>query len=383
MRILIAPDSFKESLPARAAARAMERGIRRVAPDAECILLPMADGGEGMVDVILHAVSGRKIAARASGPLGRRLRATYGWLADDRTAIIETAAASGLMRVPKARRNPLHASSYGTGELIAAAIARGAENIIIGLGGSATVDGGAGMAQALGVRFRDRRGRLITRIASGGMLHRIAGIDMDGAHPGIRRTRIIAAADVDNRLCGRQGAARVFGPQKGATPRMCALLDRNLKHFAGLIKKTLQQDVTGIRGGGAAGGLGAGLVAFAHAEVTSGFELVARLVDFERWAAGADLIFTGEGRIDAQTRRGKVVAGVARMGKALGVPVIAVGGSLADDAHTLFTAGIDGLASAVARDQSLAEACRNAAFCVANAAERVMRLINTGGKLKM
>ena len=383
MRILIAPDSFKECLSADAVAVAIERGIRRVWPDADCIFLPMADGGEGTVAAILRARKGKRIIVPVTGPLGRQVKAGYGWLADKRTAIIEMAAASGLMLVPNRQRNPLKASSYGTGELIRDALARGAREIILGLGGSATVDGGAGMAQALGVRFRDSRGRWIRQRAAGGMLNRIASIDMSGLHPGISGTRFTIAADVENRLCGRLGAAWVFGPQKGATAAMCKLLDQNLRHFAGVIKNELHRGVLNLRGGGAAGGLGAGLVAFADAGITSGIELVAKLVEFEKRAARADLIITGEGRIDAQTGHGKVVSGIARMGNKLGVPVIAIGGSLADDAHTLFDSGIDGLASAVARDMSLENACARASVYVANAAERTARLITIGRKLKV
>ena len=383
MRILIAPDSFKECLSAQAVALAIERGIRRAWPEADCILLPMADGGEGTVAAILHGRPAKRITVPATGPLGSPVKASYGWMADTRTAVIEMAAASGLMLVPHSQRNPLKTSTYGTGELIIDAIERGARDIIIGLGGSATVDGGAGMAQALGVRFHDHRGRWIRQTATGGMLDRIASIDMSGQHPAIARTRITIAADVENKLCGRRGAAWVFGPQKGATPALCKQLDQNLRHFAGVIKKDLQRGILNLRGGGAAGGLGAGLVAFADAVITSGVELVAQLVGFDQLAAGADLIITGEGRIDAQTRHGKVVAGIARMGKALDIPVIAIGGSLADDAHSLFKSGIDGLTSAVARDMSLENACARARAYVANAAERTARLIMLGRKLKV
>jgi glycerate kinase len=295
--------------------------------------------------------------------------------------VIETAAASGLALLPEAKRNPMLTSSYGTGELIIAAIENGVREIIIGLGGSATVDGGAGMAQALGARFRDARGHIIRQCACGGMLDRIAAIDMRRLHPGIARTRITIAADVDNRICGRRGAARVFGPQKGATPAMCSLLDRNLRHFARVLRRDLKINVLDINGGGAAGGLAAGLVAFTNTGITSGTALVARLVEFDRYARNSNLIITGEGHIDAQTGQGKVVSGIARMGKRLRVPVIAIAGGLSDDARYVFDTGISGLASAVARPMSAAAARTGAAAYLANAAERAMRCIAIGKKL--
>lgn len=381
MKILIAPDSFKHCLPAYDVAVAIEKGIRRVLPSARCINLPMADGGDGTVAAILHARGGKRVRIKAAGPLSGRVRAGYCILNNGKTAVIEMAAASGLMLLTPGRRNPSLAGTYGTGELLADAVARGAKEIIIGLGGSATVDGGAGMAQALGVRFRDLHGKVIRKRMNGGMLQQIATIDAGNLNPAISRIKVTAAADVNNRLCGRYGAAKVFGPQKGATAAMVKKLENNLRHFAGVIKRDLQIDVLNINGGGAAGGLAAGLVAFTGSRITSGVELVAGLVDFDRQARGADLIMTGEGRIDAQTRRGKVVSGVAAMGRRLGIPVVAIGGSVTDDALKLYDSGIAAVASTVTRDMDLAESILHAPELIANAAEQVMRLILLGKKI--
>lgn len=382
MKILIAPDSFKDCLPAYDVAIAIEKGIKRIQPRAKCILIPMADGGEGTVASILRGQGGKRIRCKVAGPLGGTVIAGYGVPGDSKTVVIEMAAASGLMLVPPGRRNPLLTSSYGTGELIADAITRGASEIIVGLGGSATVDGGAGMAQALGVRFRDSRGKVIRKRMTGGMLDQIASIDTDNQNPAIGRIKITAAVDVDNRLCGRYGAATVFGPQKGATTAMVKILENNLRHFAGVIKKDLQIDVLKIKGGGAAGGLGAGLSAFAGAGITNGVELVADMVGFEKKAMSADLIITGEGRIDAQTRHGKVVAGVAATGKRLGIPVVAIGGSVTNNIHKLYDSGLVAVTSAITRDMDLDEAIQHAREYIANAAERMLRLIVLGKIMK-
>ena len=381
MKILIAPDSFKDCLPAYDVAVAIEKGIRRVLPKAKCKCLPMADGGEGTIDAILNVKHGKKIHRLVSGPLGRKVRAGYGILNNNKTAVIEMAAASGLMLVAPGRRNPLLTSSYGTGELIADAMSRGVREIIVGLGGSATVDGGAGMAQALGIRFRDQRGKVIRRKMTGTMLGQIVAIDMDNINPAVGRIKITTAVDVDNPLCGRLGAARVFGPQKGATVAMVKQLDNNLRHLAGMIKRDLHINVLKIKGGGAAGGLGAGMIAFTGAELIGGVELLAGLVGFDKKAADADLIITGEGRIDAQTRHGKVVAGVAEAGKRLGVPVIAIGGSVVDDVNDLFDSGLVAITSAVSRDMGLDEAIQLAPENIATAAERMLRLMLLGKRI--
>ncbi|MDZ7737299.1 MAG: glycerate kinase [Gammaproteobacteria bacterium] len=378
-KIVIAPDSFKENLTSLQVAAAIEEGIRRVLPDVECIKVPMADGGEGTVQSLVDAVGGKFIRKQVQGPLGnKKVKARYGLLADGDGAVIEMAEASGLPLVAAGKRNPLKATTYGTGELIMDAIDHGARNIIIGIGGSATVDGGAGMAQALGVRFRDKNGRVLKSHAGGGMLNKIESIDMEHVDPRLRKTKIIIASDVDNPLVGAKGAAHVFGPQKGATPAMVKTLDSNLRHFGKVIKRDLGIGVNDMKGAGAAGGLGAGLVAFTNAKLQSGIDIIVKATGLEEYLRGADLAISGEGRVDSQTAFGKTPAGVAKAAKKARVPVIAIGGGLADDARDVFEHGIHGLESAAARDMSLEEAIRLSRPHLANAAERAIRMILLG-----
>jgi glycerate kinase len=381
MKIVIAPDSFKENLTSLEVAAALERGIKRVRPRARCIKVPMADGGEGTVQSLVDATGGKIVKKRVMGPLGEPVTARYGILGDGTTAAIEMAEASGLPLVPRERRDPLRTTTYGTGELILDAIERGVSAIIIGIGGSATVDGGAGMAQALGVSFLGRNGRAIGEPVCGGILERISEIDVHELDPRVRKTRITIACDVENPLCGPRGAARVFGPQKGATPEMIEVLDRNLRHLGALIKRDLGIDVMRIAGGGAAGGLGAGLIAFAKARLKRGVDLVSDAVDLAKHLRGADLVITGEGRVDFQTAFGKTPSGVAKAARRLKIPVVAVGGGLADDARGVFEHGIDALEAGAARDMDLAEALRLSRGHLENAGERVMRLIVIGERM--
>jgi len=381
MKIVIAPDSFKGNLTAMQVATAIEKGIRRVLPKANCLKVPMADGGEGTVQSLVDAMGGKYIYKNVIGPEGRPTRARYGLVADNLTAIIEMAEASGLPLVDEKNRNPMIASTYGTGELIIDAINRGAKKIIVGIGGSATNDAGAGMAQAIGVRFFDKRGKEIETLAAGGMLHRIADIDTSHIHAGIKKCKIVVASDVDNPLCGKRGASYVYGPQKGATPGMIKKLDENLLYFAKLVKKSIGIDVRKMRGAGAAGGLGAGLVAFAGAKSQSGVDIVIQATDFKTKLKNADLVITGEGRVDFQTAFGKTPAGVAKSAKKLGVPVVAIGGSLSDDASKVFEYGIDGLDSAISRDMPLDEALSGSRKFIASAAERCIRMILIGNKI--
>lgn len=381
MRIVIAPDSFKGNLDALQVAAAIERGVLRALPGARCRKLPMADGGEGTMRALLAAVGGRACRKRVLGPAGKPVTAQYALL-ENGVAAIEMAQASGLPLVPERERDPLRATSYGTGELIRAALDRGAGALVIGIGGSATCDGGAGMAQALGARLLDRRGRELRRPASGGMLHRVARIDASGLDRRLRRTRIEVACDVDNALCGRRGAAVVFGPQKGAAARDVRVLDRNLGHYARLLRRDLGRDVGRRPGAGAAGGLGAGLLAFTRARLRRGVDIVMAAVGLAEALRGADLVFTGEGKIDSQTAFGKAPAGVARLARRYRVPVIAIGGALADDARLMFGHGIAGLGSAAARDMPLEEALRHSRAHLANAAERAVRLVLIGRKMQ-
>ncbi|OOO02718.1 MAG: Glycerate 2-kinase [Chromatiales bacterium USCg_Taylor] len=381
MKIVIAPDSFKENLTSLEVATAIERGIRRVLPKARCVKIPMADGGEGTVQSLVDATAGSLLRKRVRGPRGEPVSARYGIVGDGETAVIEMAEASGLPLIPRAERNPLETTTYGTGELIVDAMSRGIKSIIIGIGGSATVDCGTGMAQALGVKFIGANGKEITTLCSGGMLGQIAKIDMSGLDPRVRKARIIIASDVDNPLYGRRGAAYVFGPQKGATPEMVKLLDSNLRRAAVVIKRDCGIDVAKLKGGGAAGGLGAGLVAFARARMKRGVDLVIEATQLKRYLRDADLVITGEGRVDFQTAFGKTPAGVAKAAKKFRVPVVAIGGGLADDARGVYSHGIDALEAVAARDMDLAEALRLSRQHLENAGERVMRLILIGKSL--
>jgi glycerate kinase len=381
VKIIIAPDSFKENLTSLEVATCIEKGIRKVLPNARCIKIPMADGGEGTVQSLVDATRGRIYKKQVIGPLGNKVTARYGMLGDGCTAVIEMAEASGLPLVPHHKRNPMLTTTFGTGQLITDALNRGAKTIIIGLGGSATVDGGSGLAQALGVKFYAVDGKVIAHYGSGDVLAQIGRIDTRSLDPRIKKTKFIIASDVTNPLCGPNGAAHVFGPQKGATPVMVKTLDDNLKHFADLIRRDLKKRVIELRGAGAAGGLGAGLVAFTGARIKRGVELVIDITGLSKHIKGADLVITGEGRVDFQTAFGKTPAGVAKAAKKLGVPCIAIGGSLADDARGVFEHGISGLESAAARDMDLAEALRESRKHLEFAGERVMRMLLIGQKM--
>ena len=383
MKIVLAPDSFKGNLTSLQVASALEKGIKRVIPNAICVKVPMADGGEGTVQSLVDATGGKFIRKKVTGPAGKPVTARYGILSDGEIAVIEMAEASGLPEVEGTKdKNPLKTTTYGTGQLIVDAINKGVKHIIIGLGGSATTDGGAGMAQALGVRFLDKKGREIKELGAGGMLNKIANIDISGVGIKVKRTRVTVASDVENSLCGKKGAAHVFGPQKGATPAMVRKLDENLKHFASVIKKDLHKDVMKLKGAGAAGGLGAGLVAFTGAKIKSGIDIVVEATELSKHIKGADLVVTGEGRVDFQTAFGKTPSGVARAARKQKVQTIAIGGGITDDARGVFEHGIDGLASACARDMSLQEAISHSKAHLANAAERVIRLVLIGKNLE-
>lgn len=381
MKIILAPDSFKGNLTSLQVATALEKGVKRVLPKANCIKVPMADGGEGTVQSLVDATGGQFVRKRVTGPAGLKISARYGILSDGETAVIEMAEASGLPLVSDKDMNPLKTTTYGTGELILDAVKRGAKTIIIGIGGSATNDGGVGMAQALGVRFLNKREQEITELGAGGMLNKIAGIDLTNIDSQVKRAKIIVASDVNNPLCGAKGASVVFGPQKGATPAMVKILDANLRHLGKVIKTELNKNVVNLKGAGAAGGLGAGLVAFTKARMKSGIDIVLEATHFAKHAKGADLVITGEGRVDFQTAFGKTPSGVAKAARKQGVATIAVGGGLADDANGVFAHGINGLESAYAREMPLAEAMGNSKTYIANAAERAMRLVLIGNKI--
>ncbi|MGB9661934.1 MAG: glycerate kinase [Moorellaceae bacterium] len=373
-RIVIAPDSFKESLDAPQVAAAIAAGIKRVLPEVETVEVPLADGGEGLTTTLVAATGGKLMTATVTGPLGEPVTAKWGILGDGRTAVIEMAQASGLPLVPKEKRNPLYTTTYGTGELIRQALEEGCRRLIVGIGGSATNDGGAGMAQALGVKLLDQSGQ---DIPWGGIgLERLARIEMQDLDPRVKEAEILVACDVDNPLCGPRGASAVYGPQKGATPEMVRRLDAALAHLADIIARDLGLQVRDLPGAGAAGGLGAGLVAFLGATLRRGIELVMEAVNLEGvLAQGADLVITGEGEINGQTAHGKVPVGVARLASKYGIPVVALVGSIGEGAHAVFDHGIQGFMSIVPRPVSLAFCLENAAILLTEAAERMMRLL--------
>lgn len=380
-KIIIAPDSFKGNLTSLEVASCLEKGIMRVLPKAKCVKVPMADGGEGTVQSMVDAAKGKFVSKRVKGPAGKLVTAKYGWLAKQKTAVIEMAEASGLPLVKGREKNPLKTTTYGTGQLMLDAISKGAKTIIIGIGGSATNDGGAGMAQALGVKFLDANDKEIKTLGSGGMLSKIDRIDISSIDPRIAKTKIVVACDVENPLCGKKGASHVFGPQKGATPAMVKLLDDNLKHLGKLITRDLKINVVRMPGAGAAGGLGAGLVAFTGAKLESGIDIVVKATKLAKYIKGADLVLTGEGRVDFQTAFGKTPSGVAKAAKSYNVPVVAIGGALSDDARLVFDHGIDCIESAAAKDMTFETAIKNSRDDLANAAERVIRMILIGKKM--
>lgn len=381
MKIVIAPDSFKESLTSLEVATEIETGLKRVWPDATYVKIPMADGGEGTVQSLVDATGGEIVKVEVSGPMGARVLASYGLLGDGKTAVIEMAEASGLPLVPRDERNPLLATTYGTGELIADAIKRGVNEIILGIGGSATNDGGAGLAQALGVRFLNFGGAPIRDLIAGGDLDQVQAVDMSDVNPGLANIRISVACDVTNPLCGEKGASRVYGPQKGATPEMVEQLDKNLAHFAHVIKRSTGRDVMDRAGAGAGGGIGAALMAFTNAELKRGIELVVAATRLEDHMQGAVLAVTGEGRVDFQTAFGKTPSGVAAAAHKHGVPVVAIGGGLSEDASGVFAHGIDGLEAATANPMTLDTALKKSRQNLQDAAERVARLIVIGQKM--
>jgi len=351
----------------------MANGIRRVVPDAETILLPMADGGEGTVEALTYSTRGRIITTEVTGPLGEKVTAKWGILGDKVSAVVEMASASGITLVPVERLNPLVATTYGTGELIRAALQAGCRRLIIGIGGSATNDGGAGMAQALGARLLDEEGRELPW--GGAALAKLSRIDVSGLDCRLAECEVTVASDVTNPLCGEQGASRVYGPQKGATEEMCQQLDEALANYAEVIKRDLSIDVIDIPGAGAAGGLGAGLIAFLGAKLISGVEIVSEVTGLTAYLREASLVFTGEGRIDTQTLFGKTVAGVAAKAKTFHIPVVAIAGEVAGDYKEFYQHGIDAALSIAPGPISLKKSMANAENLIADAAERALRLI--------
>ena len=377
-KYILVPDSFKGSLSSAEICGILTRKIRRLEPEAQICAIPVADGGEGTVDAFLAALGGEKVPVTCRDPYGRAITAHYGLLPGG-TAVVEMAAAAGLPLVGEDRR-AADATTYGVGQLMAHALENGAGKIILGLGGSATNDGGCGAAAALGAEFLDDAGRPFVPV--GGTLKRIACIRTEHMLPRLRQARIIAMCDIDNPLCGENGAAAVFAPQKGADAQTVRLLDDGLEHLAQVIRRDLGVSVLTLPGGGAAGGFGAGSAAFFGSKLQMGIETVLELTDFDRLAADADLIFTGEGRLDSQSLRGKVVIGVARRAKKLGVPVAALVGSCTLSAQAAYDAGVSGIFPIHPAPMPLAEAMSRSREHLAFTAGNVLRFVKSTGKMR-
>ncbi|WP_203343183.1 glycerate kinase [Vibrio diabolicus] len=372
MKVVIAPDSFKESLTAKQVSEAIKTGIARVWHDAEFVTVPVADGGEGTVQSLIDATQGEQVFTTVTAPLGNDVEAFYGILGDGETAVIEMAEASGLHLVPSDARDPKLTSSIGTGQLIKHALDRGIQRLIIGLGGSATNDGGVGMLTALGVAFLDESGHAITPNGDG--LAALASIDISGLDPRLATCEVLVACDVDNPLCGDKGASAIFGPQKGATASDVTLLDNALRKFGELTEQATGKHVLTREGAGAAGGMGAALLGYTPARLQPGIEIVLETVKLAQHVADADIVFTGEGRIDHQTAHGKTPMGVAQVAKQFDLPVVALAGCVGDNYQAVYECGIDAVFACVPRAMSLPEAMKEADVNVVNLAENVARM---------
>ena len=379
MKIVIAPDSYKESLSALDVACAIEAGFREIYPDADYVKIPVADGGEGTVEAMVAATEGRVIPVKVTGPLGEPVAGFYGVSGDEQCAFIEMAAASGLELLSPAQRNPLKTTSWGTGELIRHALDLGVKRIIIGLGGSATNDGGAGMVQALGAKLLTKDHQQIGQ--GGAELAALMRIDISELDSRLANCQIDVACDVTNPLTGEEGASAVFGPQKGATPQMVANLDHALAHYAACIKQDLRIDVLSLEGGGAAGGMGAALFAFCGAKLRPGIDIVTEALHLDALVADANLVITGEGRMDSQTIHGKVPVGVARVAKRYHIPVIGIAGSLTADVGVVHQHGIDAVFSVLYRICSLDDALTHAGENVRMAARNIAAVMRLGQKM--
>ncbi len=373
MKFVLAPDSFKESITSIEACDAMERGIKKIFPEAECIKVPMADGGEGTLDALVKARDGKIYFTEVTAPLGNKVNARVGVLGNGDIAVIEMAEASGIHLVKREERNPLITSTYGTGELIKKALDLKAKHIVIGIGGSATNDGGAGMIQALGGKLLDKDGRDIE--LGGGALDKLYTIDISNLDPRLKSTKIEVACDVTNPLVGKRGASAVFGPQKGANEEMIEKLDNNLRHYGEVIKKDIGKDIIDVPGSGAAGGLGAALLAFLDAELVSGIELVMKHTELSEKVNGADYLLTGEGSIDDQTIYGKVPSGVAKLANEHGVKTIAFAGRIGNGIEELYNIGICGIFNILSEVVNLEKALETGKENIEKTVENVMRII--------
>lgn len=372
MKILIAPDKFRGSLSALRVADSIEKGILKIFPKAIIEKVPMADGGEGTVESLVDATGGKIIKTKAKDPLGRDIESFYGILGDGKTAVIEMAAASGLYLLKDYERNPMITTTYGTGQLIKDALDRGCRKFIIAIGGSATNDGGAGMAMALGVKFYDKYGREIG--LGGGELSKIYSIDTSNLDDRLKECEFIVACDVANPLIGENGASRVYGPQKGATKEMVEVLDKNLEHYGKLLEKYFHKKIIDVEGSGAAGGLGAGLMAFLNAQLKSGIEIITETLKLEEKIKEADIVISGEGKIDSQTAFGKAISGIAKLCKKHNKPLIVIAG-MVENIENLYETGVSSIFSIVEKPMSLEDAIKNAPTLLEKSAERIFRLI--------
>lgn len=373
MNILIAPDSFKDCLSSREVAKNIETGIRRIMPGVNIKILPVADGGEGTVEALVDATGGKIIKVDVHDPLMRKIKSFFGILGDKKTAVIEMSAASGIELLREDERNPWITTTYGTGELIRHALDKECRKLVIGIGGSATTDGGIGMAQALGAKFLDSQGKQIGY--GGGKLNELSEIVLTSLDNRIKASQILVACDVDNPLYGPEGAAFVYSSQKGADKKMVIKLDENLRHFADKIQEVLNIDIQNIKGSGAAGGLGAGLMVFLKAKLKPGFEIIKDIVKLEKEIAKADIVITGEGRIDYQTQFGKAPCGVAQVAVKYNKPVLAIAGALGERFEELYSKGFGYIVPVVDKPMDIEYALKNAGILIQNAAERTFRLI--------
>jgi glycerate 2-kinase len=372
--IVLAPDSFKESMTAKEACEAMERGIKKVNSNISCVHVPMADGGEGTMQSLVDGTNGKVYSLEVVGPLGNEVESQYGILGDGEVGVLEMASASGIHLVSLEQRNPLITTTYGTGQLIKACLDHGVKKLLIGIGGSATNDGGAGVVQALGGRLLDKQGNELG--FGGGELGKLHAIDLTNFDSRLKEVVIEVACDVNNPLCGERGASNVYGSQKGATKEMIGILDDNLKHYADIIKKQLGKDVLEEPGAGAAGGLGAGLMAFLNGTLKKGIEMVIEYSGLEEQVKDADMVWTGEGSIDFQTQYGKTPLGVAEVAKKYNKPVIALAGRIGEGTDILYGMGIDSIFGIMKGAVPLEEALVKGQENIEKTAENVIRLMN-------
>ena len=379
MKIVIAPQAFKGSISAMNAAKAINEGVKSVLPDATTILIPIADGGDGTLETLIEVMGGDAITEKVTGPLGSKVEADWGALSDEKTAIIEMASTSGLTLLKPNELDPYKATTYGLGEIILKALDKGYREFIVGIGGSATNDAGAGLAQALGIQLLNSSGKEIER--GGFNLKHLATIDMSGLDPRVSESKFNVACDVDNPMCGPEGASAVYGPQKGATKEMITVLDSALQHFSHVVHRDLNKEIKHMPGAGAAGGLGGGMTAFLNASLKKGIDIVLETLDFEKQIEGADLVITGEGQMDFQTVFSKAPIGAAQLSKSKNIPVLSLSGSLGKDYGLVHDHGIDAAFSILNRPMTLEEASANSNELITKATEEIIRAIVVGTKL--